>query len=52
MIDIYITKKSHYKYNYLANWISIEGIPLASWFVNKKELEYYFKEWGRLIYTN
>ena len=50
MIDVYITKKSHYKYNYLANWISPDGIPLALWFTSQKELKEYFKEWGRLIY--
>lgn len=45
-MTVYITKKSHYKYNYLANWQNPDnGAMIGQWFTSLKELKEYCSLW-------
>lgn len=46
-MKVYITKKAHYKYNYLANWTNPDtGATMGQWFTTMKELKEYTASWG------
>ena len=43
---VYITKKNHYNYNYLANWQNPDtGAMMGEWFHTLKELKEYTSGW-------
>ena len=43
-MTVYITKRPHYKYNYLANWQNPDTkAMMGQWFMTIKELKEYFK---------
>lgn len=49
-MTVYVTKMSHYKYNYLLNWRNPEnGIMFGEWFVTMKELMEYISMWNATI---
>jgi hypothetical protein len=46
-MKVYITKKAHHKYNYLANWINQDTKAMTGqWFTTMKELKEYTASWG------
>lgn len=45
-MKVYITKKDHYKYKYLANWETpCAHLLIGQWFTTLKELKEYTKDW-------
>ena len=46
-MKVYITKRPHYKYKYLANWLNPDtGAMTGEWFSSIKEIKKYTKEWN------
>ena len=46
-MKVYITKKNHYKFKYLANWKNPEtGAVMGDWFISLKELKEYTAGWN------
>lgn len=49
-MKIYVTKQSHYNYNYLLNWQNPEtGAVMGEWFRSMKDVAEYTARWGAEI---
>lgn len=43
---VYITKRAHYSFNYLANWQNPEtGAMMGDWFRTEKDIYEYTAKW-------
>ena len=46
-MKVYITKRPHYRYNYLANWQNPDNrFMMGCWFTSIKELKEYTDGWN------